>query len=42
MKTFRILFGCLFFIGIIAACEKEKDKGTPSDNIQDRQPDCNF
>jgi hypothetical protein len=34
MKSFKILFGCLFFIGVIAACEKEKDKGAISDSIR--------
>lgn len=34
MKKMSLFFKCLLVIAIIAACEKEKDKGTPSDKIR--------
>ena len=34
MKIFRSFYGCLLVVAVIAACEKEKDKGAPSDSIR--------
>jgi hypothetical protein len=34
MKKMSLFFKCLLVIAIIAACEKEKDKGIPSDKIR--------